>query len=78
MGFGLPEALLCVFGAILLLVPFLKRRRFREMVLRWPSIGAWMAKRRPDLTEQVVTMYTVAWVFGVVALVAIIWSLIRF
>lgn len=73
MGFGfglLLTAQWCVVGALFLLMPFRNRRRFRELVFQNP-VCVWMAKRRPDLTEQVVTLYTVTWIFAVIVLVVL-------
>lgn len=73
MEFGLVlQIALCVVGALFLLMPFSNRRRFREQVFLNPGF-AWMAKRRPDLTERVVTFATVAWIFGVTVLVVLGW-----
>jgi hypothetical protein len=71
MGFGLSAGLLCLAGAILLVAPFAQRKRFREMILRPPGIVAWIAEKRPELTEQVVSLFTAAWVFGVVVIITV-------
>jgi apolipoprotein N-acyltransferase len=73
MGFDLLlKVALCVVGALFLLMPFSNRRRFREQVFLNPGF-AWMAKRRPDLTERVVAFATVAWIFGVTGVVVLGW-----
>ncbi|GAA2236511.1 hypothetical protein GCM10010413_41090 [Promicromonospora sukumoe] len=66
---------LSVVGALILVAPFSNPRRFREQVFRSP-VGAWMTKRRPDLTERVVTLHTVAFFFGVIGLVVMAWIVI--
>lgn len=73
MEFGLVlQIALCVVGVLFLLKPFSSRRRFREQVFLNPGF-AWMAKRRPDLTEHVVALATVAWIFGVTVVVILGW-----
>lgn len=76
MGSGLLlKVALSVVGALFLVAPFSNRRRFRELVFQNP-ICVWMAKRRPDLTEQVVYLYILAWYTAVIGLVAMAWIVI--
>jgi purine-cytosine permease-like protein len=77
MGFGLLlKVALCVVGALLLVAPFSNRRRFRKLVFQNP-VCVWMAKRRPDLSEQVVHLFTAAWIFGVIVVVVSCWIMIE-
>ncbi|WP_020018022.1 hypothetical protein [Promicromonospora sukumoe] len=72
MGFSLVlQITLCVVAALLLLMPFRNRGRFREQVFQNPFY-ALMAKRRPDLTEHVVNLATAAWIFGVIVTVVVL------